>query len=345
MARPTDQTVIPPKDHPVISTTSSIPTVRTHNQSKNMRRPNTFIVGAPKCGTTALFHYLQDHPDVFGSRVKEPHYFCTDFAGLRRFPTEEEYLALFAAANDQPIVVEATSRYLHSREAIKNIEAFQPAAKYIVMLRNPIELVGSYHAQLVSQFFEDQTDLEAAWRLQESRRSGQHIPATCPCVDELMYGSVARLGELLTRMLAIAPRERVHVIVYDDFRSAPREVYRDTLRFLGIGDDGRSEFPPVNPHKKYRSQWIAELVFKPPYPLNRVKQQLKSMLGLHETRTGKWIYQQLVVPAERPRLSPSLREEFVAYFADDVERLSQLLNRDFRHWLCCDESVSVAVGI
>ncbi len=138
-----------------------------------MPKPNVFLIGAPKCGTSSLYTYLRGHPQIFMSYFKEPHYFCTDFPGLRRFPSEAEYLSLFEEATRRhSLIGEASSRYLYSVEAVAGIERFAKDARYIVMLRNPVDLVYSLHGQLVYQYTESERDFETAWRLQDLRLGG-----------------------------------------------------------------------------------------------------------------------------------------------------------------------------
>ena len=298
-----------------------------------MNRPNTFIIGAPKCGTSALYSWLRSHPDVFMPTVKEPHYFCYDFEGLRRFPTEAEYLDLFApATSEHKIIGEATSRYLYSREAVPAIREFSPGAKLIVMLRNPIELVHSLHAQLLYQYTEDATDFWTAWRLQRDRKLGLLIPPRCPCVNELFYGDVASLGEQMQRMYEWVPRSDCHVILYDDFKKNPLLSYLQTLDFLDLKDDGRKSFAKINPHKKYRSELLAKMIVDPPYPLSSIKSGLKQTFGWKETQIGRWVYAKMTVPTERAPMHPQIHSQLSAFFHDDIQLLSGLLGRDLSHW-------------
>ncbi len=121
--------------------------------------PNLFVVGAPRCGTTAMFRLLAQHPDIAVCDPKEPYYFCTDFheesdrhAGrATRFPvrTEAQYLALFDDRS-RTVVAEATPAYLYSTVAASRIHAFNPGARILVMVRDPVELLHSLHAKMVS---------------------------------------------------------------------------------------------------------------------------------------------------------------------------------------------------
>ena len=252
-----------------------------------MKRPNFFIVGAPKCGTTALSEYLRGHPRVFVSQPKEPHYFSSDFdyyyaPGQWRL---EHYLRLFDDAGEEHLAVgEASVWYLYSREAAAGIRAFDADARLIVMVRNPVDMVPSLHSQMSYMLDETEPDAEAAWRLQESRREGVGVPESCRVPEFLQYGDAAKLGEQTRRLLEVVPREQVKIIVFDDLKRDAGAVYAEALAFLDVPDDGRREFAPVNQNKTHRARWLATLTQRPPRPLvaaaSGVKRGLRLELSL-----------------------------------------------------------------
>lgn len=146
--------------------------------------PNVFLIGAPKCGTTAMMQYLGEHPNVFTSVPKEPFYWCPDFARSRhepKFDGLDDYLALFAEADpaQHKVVMEGSTRYLQSVEAIPAILAFNPQARFIAMVRDPVEVAQAYHMEQRFSLHEDVEDFRTAWNLQDQRAAGQQIPATC----------------------------------------------------------------------------------------------------------------------------------------------------------------------
>ncbi len=147
--------------------------------------PNLFVVGAPRCGTTAMFRLLAQHPDIAVCDPKEPYYFCTDFheesdrhAGrATRFPvrTEAQYLALFDDRS-RTVVAEATPAYLYSTVAASRIHAFNPGARILVMVRDPVELLHSLHAKMVSY----RPGRPAGLSDRDSGRAGQARGAAAP---------------------------------------------------------------------------------------------------------------------------------------------------------------------
>ena len=145
--------------------------------------PNFFIVGAPKCGTTALFQYLSTHPDVFAPQRKEFNYFCDDLhfnnvAGLFHYRDTADYLSHFAGWEGQKRIGEASVWYLYSMRAAANIHRFSPDARIIVMIRNPAEMLHSLHSQLLENGDEDIVAFEAALSAEEDRKRGLRTPRT-----------------------------------------------------------------------------------------------------------------------------------------------------------------------
>jgi hypothetical protein len=299
------------------------------------RHPNFFIVGAPKSGTTALAEYLRGHPDILMSDPKEPFFWCDDIPGLRarsRIDTYGRYLDLFSAGRQRYTAIgEASTLYLFSKVAVANIIARYPDAKMLVMLRDPVALVYSFHMTLLYYFVEDVREFEAAWGLQALRAQGQQLPQGCTTPELLQYQAVGRLGEQLQRLLALVPAEQVKLIFFDDFSRNPRQAYREVLKFLNVADDGRKEFPKVNAAMSPR--WPALTRLLQTYPVERASRYAKSLLpmGLAEVlKTAK--HTLMLKRTTRTKLAHEFGQTLRQEFAADIERLEALTQRDLPQW-------------
>ncbi len=297
-----------------------------------MRMPNFFIVGAPKCGTTSLNEYLKAHARVFVSTPKEPFYFCTDFPRARKVRSEADYLDLFQDVRPHHSVAgEASAVYLYSQVAIERIHEFNPAARLIVMLRNPLELVPSLHAQLVFGLHEDEPDFGRAWHLQSERAAGKQVPPFCLAPQFLDYRSFGLLGRQLERLMSWFPREQVMLLFYEDFSQATGRCYQEVLQFLRLPDDGRQAFPRLNRRKVHRSSKFAALrrllELRHPQLAETVRGGVKR-LGLEAPLQA--VLRRNI--ARRP-LSPEMRQTLHDAFAEDIGRLADLSGRDLSHWL------------
>lgn len=303
-------------------------------------KPNFFIVGAPKCGTTALAEYLSTHPNIYMSPIKEPHYFAADFWQHHSYyiRTEKEYLSLFAASNSQHTVLgEASVWYLYSSCAISNIYTFNPNAKIIVMVRNPINMMYSLHSQMYFSTCEDVENFEDAFRLEDRRAKGENIPRACQTTDStaqlLQYSKICKLGNQVERLFSIFRQEQIKIIVFDDLVKSSLETYKDVTAFLGLDYDGRTQFPRVNSNTSNRVRWLANLYRNPPAFLVQSSNYFKNLVGLKSWGLIRQLNQVNSYHKERTPLTAHMRSILADNFRDDIEKLSKLINRDLTHWV------------
>lgn len=295
--------------------------------------PNFFIVGAPKSGTTSLEEYLADHPQVFMCPRKEPNFFSSDFPTHRLAKTLPEYLALFAKARPEHRAIgEASVWYLYSQAAAAEIHAFDPNARIIIMLRNPISMIQSLHHELVCNFAEPETDFATALDIEPSRRTACEPLGANRVFDPrtVLYSEVGKYTPQVRRYLDVFPREQVRIILFDDFAADTQKQYEETLDFLGLDPDGRSEFPRSNVRRAYRRPRLAGVVFR----LWQVGSVIKRRLGI--ARPGnfwKRLRGYLTSPVSPEKLPDELRHRLADTFRDDVRQLSDLLGRDLTHWI------------
>ena len=305
-------------------------------QVKKMKRPNFFIVGAPKCGTTALSEYLRTHPQVFFSSPKEPNYFAIDFSPqFRRYHTEEEYLSqCFRGANETHRAVgEGSAAYLISQVALENIRKFDSNARIIVMLRNPVDMLYSYHSELVWACREDVIDFEQAWHMQESRRIGKSIPDGCPDPKLLQYAHVCSLGSHMERVYASFPRQHVLPILFDDFITNTAGIYKIVLKFLKLSDDCRVDFPQLNANKVHRFYSFMNFYESVSKRLDWPKNKVKSIFGVNKLGVRDLLFTLNRKTIERKPLSGEMRAKFIRVFCDEIGKLEKILKRDLKSWI------------
>ncbi|HET7268100.1 MAG TPA: sulfotransferase [Oleiagrimonas sp.] len=291
--------------------------------------PNLFLVGAPKCGTTAMSTYLAGHPDVFMSEqsgVKEPNFFCADF----RFTHQRQsvvawtdYLELFhPAPGGARYRGEASTFYILSQQAIPDILDSCPDPRFVVMLRNPVDMVVSLHNQKIKNRTET-APLEEAWALQPERRNGEKLP---PRIDDgrfLDYSYACTLGAHLERLYRYVPRANVHCVFFDEFKDDPSRAYRGVLKFLSLPDDHRKQFDVVNKSMQYKHDWI-ETAVRRLAPL-RARAGLPRM-GIH-TFVNKFNQK-----SGKAAPSANFLNYLAMHFRDDIELLARITGRDLGGW-------------
>ena len=295
-----------------------------------MKRPDFFIVGAFKAGTTALYEYLRAHPQVFMSVPKEPMYFGRDLTPRYRRMTEAEYLALFRDARPEQRAGEASPWYLYSHSAAREILDFAPDARVIIMLRNPVDVMYSQHSQLVFNQREDLADFAAALDAEPDRIAGRRLPADAIRPEALYYRTSVSFAEQVERYLAVFGRERVHFVVFDDLVADPRAVYRATLEFLGVDATFEVDLSVYNPARRARSGRLQRAIFAPPPQLRGLFGRLRRIPLLHRLRDS--LVSANSRQAERREMDPELRRALTAEFAPQVAQLGELIGRDLSAW-------------
>ncbi len=302
-----------------------------------MKKANFFIIGAPKCGTTALSEYLRKHPNVFISHPKEPSFFATDLPGLQYVKKETDYINLFSQQKiHHTIIGEASPAYLYSEIAIENISKFNPDAYIIIMIRKPIDMIQSYHQQLLYSLFEDQELLEEAWKQQDNRKKGKNIPSTCRDPLLLQYSKMSSFTEQIKRVFKYFPEKQVKIILFDDFKNSPKSVYDDVLKFIDVPSDNRTNFPVINAAKKPRSLWVNKILhIIPHWAIKLMRDNADSTFHKVLIKLHQHINTLNSTKNHKRQLSAHFQKELETHFSDEIDSLSKLLRKDLKkHWSC-----------
>jgi hypothetical protein len=288
------------------------------------RLPSLFIVGAPKCGTTSMASWLNAHPNVFMSKPKEPNFFCTDLPGTRGFDELTSYLRIFEDASDEHLVLgEASTWYLYSETAIPGILELNPAARVLVMIRNPVEMAQSLHGQLLFNGIETETDFAHAWTLQPQRADRRF----------LQYAKVCALGQQLSRAIAVVPSEQLKVIVFDDLRARPKQIYDEVVSWLRLPPFEAVDFSVRNPAKRTRSATVSRFARRTPGALLELNKRLKRLAGVESWGLMDRVTRLNVANVQRKPLDRATLGELREQFGPDVTMLSKLVGRDLSGWL------------
>ncbi len=197
------------------------------------KKVNCFLAGSPKCGTTALVKYLNDHQDFIVSSHKESNYFMHDAPNIRHVKNEKEYNLLFNDFKGQEkVFCDASIFYTHSDVAIKNIHDYNKDAKIILMFRDPMAMIPSFHTQLLYTLEEDISDIEQAWLAEDARKNNKQIPQHSRESKLLYYSEIAKYNKQLLEVYRYFPKTQVKVVLFDEFKASTVEVYKDVLSFL-----------------------------------------------------------------------------------------------------------------
>lgn len=246
---------------------------KKYENKNKMKKPNFFIVGEPKCGTTSMHEYLKEHPQIFMTDTKETGFFAKDiqkefvkFNGENpKFYNDSDYYDLYSAVSNEKIVGESSTNYLVSKVAAKNIFDFNPNAKIIVMYREPVSLLISYNEYAQSTMQENVNLLEGL-KLEPERKKWRLLPNHhfLRVPSSLYYSDRVSFTEHLERFLEYFPKKQIHIIFLKELRSNPKRVYRETLKFLEVENSFTLDFNIYNKksNKRYRLLFIKTLASK-----------------------------------------------------------------------------------
>lgn len=315
--------------------------------------PIACIVGAPRCGTTALSRFLAAHPGVCFSKPKEPHFFAvSDLAGLGRENVEaivrDNYLNRFFAHfhGNESMLAEGSVSYLYASERVKALLAVWPDAKFIISLRDPMHLLPSIHQRLLYQGDENIRDFNRAWRLNSERAAGRRIPRSCLDARLLRYDEIGRLGARVAEFFEAVGKERCLVLLYDDLARDPEAVFGRVLDFLGLPPFHYQGERRRRARKGFRFGWLQRLLKRPPvvtrallageHYRQRVTQRPQQEPGAPAKLVMK-ARKKLIAWNQRPApdiwIAPDVEQDIRATFRADVEALGALIGRDLSHWL------------
>jgi hypothetical protein len=321
----------------------SSPAEPQHADLSTARRlPDFFIVGHPKSGTTALYRMLRAHPRIFMPTLKEPLFFSSDMRLRFATPRSEKvpqtldaYLALFADAEPEQLLGEASSSYLWSHTAAHAIADAQPAARIIAVLREPASFLRSLHMQYMQIHVEAQANLRKAIALEPARREGRHIPRRSHRPQLLLYSEHVRYVEQLRRYEALFAPEQLLVLIYDDFRADNEATVRRILGFLGLDDDAPIHAKEANPTVTVRSprlHGLAHAIALGQGPVSRTLNRTLKALGPRQVNRAVAIRERLLM-GRPPLADDDVMLELRRRFKPEVVALGEHLDRDLvRQW-------------
>jgi hypothetical protein len=271
------------------------------------------------------------------SKRKEPNFFGQDIRFVRLVRrSQEEYLQLFEGAAAFPLVGEASPVYLQSKCAPLEIKEFSPDARIVIMLRDPVEMMYSLHAQTVWYGDEDIVDFEKALGAEAARATGRQVPATTGDIERLLYRECALFTRKVERYFRVFGRKSVHVIIYDDFKSDTQDVYHDVLDFLGATRINLSNYAVVNPAKKPRIQYLRRMARAAGNAtmLRKIGRGVLPDRLYHRLGRGLLSFEERfnTRPYKRPPLPVTLERRLRESFRAEAQSLSELLDRDLTHW-------------
>lgn len=300
-----------------------------------MTLPNFFVIGAAKCGTTALYRYLRQHPEIFMTERKEPHHFSYTYITkntngpndyIRSAVTDDvEYENLFNDVNDEKAIGEASPTYIYVPGTAERIFEKIPHAKLIAILRNPADRAFSAFMHCIRDNRETVSTFKKALELEDERVAKNWGPI-------YHYKRMGFYFQQLTRYYKVFGEDQIKVIIYDDFSNDPYSVMRELYKFLGVDssfEPDMSSKPNVSgiPKNEVLQKAMNE-IFAKPNPIRTVARALFS--DVIRWRVTSSLRNKNLRQVSMPE---KLRNELTTIYKDEIISLQSLINRDLSNWL------------
>ncbi len=278
-----------------------------------------------------MHRFLGRHPDIYMSPRKEPTFFGSDLSARGFVRDEREYLRLFEGATCEKVVGEASPWYLFSRRAAYEIRQFEPAARILILLRNPVDVMYAAHGQQVYNLNEPLACFRAALAAERTRKALLGSPSDSSYLPEgLLYREVVHFSEQVARYFDAFSRSQVLVVRFDEVVSTPEPTLRRVLRFLDVDSQhARTSFPVANARKRLRSPWLQRQLNNPPPGLAST---LRQLLSRRLRRGLAGLLRWLNTRAGRPPLETPTRHELLREFSAEIDRLASLTGIDLGDW-------------
>ena len=297
-----------------------------------MTIPNFLIIGAAKAGTSSLYYYLQQHPQIYMSPLKEPKFFALkgkklNFQGPDKVivnrtsvNTFEAYEQLFQDATNEVAIGEASPIYLYSKCAAENIKTYKPSAKLIVVLRDPVDRAFSSFSHLIREGYETLTFAEA---LQEEPIRIAHNWAPLWHYKEKGY-----YYRQLKRYFDRFSRDNIKIYLFEDLLEDSQSVVKNIFQFLDVEENFIPDMTKQNIsgvpknrfiHSLFTRDNLVKTALKPLFP-HQKRKQIRSTITEYNMR-------------DKPRLSMEVREDLIDIYRADILQLQDLIQRDLSKWL------------
>jgi hypothetical protein len=294
--------------------------------------PDFLLIGAARAGTTAIYSYLRQHPQIFMTRGKEPNFFAFEGETLNiqgpgadyinnSISEMSDYNALFSEAPESAICGEASPLYLYSDRAPENIHKYIPNAPLMVVLRNPIDQAFSHFLYATKQCIETETDFTQALLLEDKRLAAGWQPL-------FGYSTFPRYADQLNRFFKYFPKEQMLIRTYEDFQKSPEILLKDMFEFIGADPEFKPDMSrKLNAGGVPKNQTFQNFLMKS-NPITRaigvvVPQELRLRIR------DKLAQRNLAHPEQIP---DAAREILHSRLDDQISTLEEMIGRDLSDW-------------
>lgn len=311
-----------------------------------VKTPNFFIAGAAKAGTTSIHHYLGQHPEIYFSPLKEPNFFSTDikvenftksykkrsvFVDEKYFkyrPLEElqlsfirdesQYKLLFDQVKKEKVIGEASTSYLFSKKAARNIFDFNPKAKILIVLRNPVERTFSHYLMALRYGFTTSSLQEAVRKDQRKHKKGWG--------QSELFIELGLYFEQLRRYFDTFPSHQIKIILFEDLVLDAEKTMSDIYEFLGVESTKTIDLAARNQAEIPRSSRLNKFM---------ADSGIKQIAGKALNKNLKEKIKPVLFSKDKSKVRFTRRDKqfLLSFFQEDINKTSRLIGKDLSKWL------------
>lgn len=296
--------------------------------------PNFIIIGAAKSGTTAIYHYLKQHPQVYMSPKKETNFFALEGEKLnykepgvdlaKKNPVDNitDYRKLFQGVSSEIAIGEASPWYLYNAKVPERIKNYLPKAKLIAILRNPADRAYSHFSDFRLDGKEHCSDFAQVLQDEETRKRENWHPLW-------HYKQMGFYYVQLKRYFDLFDRKQIRVYLYEDFKSDPLGLMKNLFHYIGVDETFIPDMSLRHNVSGIPKSQVLQTFLKKRHPLKNVlkpflpeKLRLRILVSIENRNLKK-----------KPQLSSEIRQQLLREYRGDIFKLQNLIQQDLTQWL------------
>ena len=293
------------------------------NNLESIKRPNLFVVGQTRSGTTSFKEELNQHPEIFFYYPKSWQTPNGPFGFESSFKNYEEFLEEFRGVKEKRVGIKGGD-YLSCPWSAERIKKFSPNAKIIMILRNPVDVMYSLHSSMLyREAFEDIEDFEEALKMEKVRKKENSV-TPMKYHPWLLYRETVRYPQQVKRYFEHFGEKNVKAIIFDEYIKDKSAILRDTLNFLDVNEDFEIKHVNANAGRKYRNRTIHSAVMTNKFGVRGVLRNIPGSAKIYRKINNNEF--------KRKTLEPSLRKSLQYDLKKEIDELSLMLKKDLSYW-------------
>ncbi len=282
---------------------------------EEIKKPNLFLVGCGKSGTTSLYVWLKQHPQIFMSEIKGPDFFSEvpNRDNPVYWKNESKYLSLFKDAKSNQKVIGEASHYFHQKGVPEKMRKFNPNSKIIILLRNPFEVIRSYY---------DGGAIPKGIDIREGSSSENRE------VRELL--SSLKYSENVKRWVSAFGKQNVHIIITEELKKDPLKEWKELTKFLGVGPSFVPDFTIENQSRETKNRWVGFIIV---HLAPRFKLFTKKILGKNTAnRVRHFLINLMTKKIIKESIDKNIKQSFEKQVKEEKIKTERILGRKLDVW-------------